>query len=165
MTAPGVRQRSAQRDSRVVIYWLAGSLPLANRWALGRHGDEESNTGAVPQACWWESWGRWRRTCTVHESELATGMRTSTWRRYEGCGPAQPTRGPGTPTLGPSFGPFFEHPKPPFSPSSYPMSLKPHLPMNSLRLSRAVPQVHAILLSLFLVFNFYLLLLASNFHV
>ena len=84
MTAPRVRQRSAQRDSRVVTYWLAGSRPLANRWALGRHGDEESNTGAVPQAWWWESWGRWRRTCTVQESGLATGMRTSTWRRYEG---------------------------------------------------------------------------------
>ena len=128
---------------------VAGSQPLANRWALGRHSDEEANKGVVPEACWWESWGRWRRTCTVHESGLATGMRTSTWRRYEWCGPAQPTHGRGTPTHGPSSGPFFERPKPPFSPSSHPMSLKPHLPMNSLRISQAVPQVYALLLSLF----------------
>ena len=34
---------------------VAGSQPLANRWALGRHSDEEANKGAVPEACWWES--------------------------------------------------------------------------------------------------------------
>ena len=36
MTAPGVRQRSAQRDSRVVTYWLAGPgpWPIPGRWVV-----------------------------------------------------------------------------------------------------------------------------------
>ena len=28
---------------------VAGSQPLANRWALGRHSDEEANKGVVPK--------------------------------------------------------------------------------------------------------------------
>lgn len=142
MTAPGMgpHQSPAQPVCR---HLLASRVPdLGQSQGAGsswRRGGQHRR--CAPEACLWESRGRWLRTCTVQESGWATGTRTSTWRRYGGSGRARPAHCPGTHPPGLSSGPYLEHPKPPFAPSTHPMSLKSQLPLNALRISLADPQV------------------------